>query len=72
MLGFMISLLLPIIVLGFGIYGWARGKKLIGGILILFGALMLASKMTAYLGIVIAAIFIYLGVSTLLKQRKVY
>lgn len=69
-IGYIVKLLMPLFVIGLGFYGIMRGKKWIGIILLFIGAIMFLSKASAYLGLILAGVFIYFGISMLLKQKR--
>ncbi len=71
--GAILGLLLPLILIGFGVLGWSYNKKWIGGILIALGGLMLLSKLGAILILILAIGLIVAGVSLFKKDnRRVY
>ncbi len=61
--GFIFSLLLPFILIGFGILGWVNGKKWIGGALAAIGGFMLLGKLGGLLMLVVAVGLILIGLS---------
>lgn len=72
-LGAIISFLLPFILIGFGILGWTNNKKLIGGILIAIGAIMLLGNLGGIIMLALAIGLIVAGVSLFKKNKhKVY
>lgn len=61
--GAIIGLLLPFILIGFGILGWANNKKWIGGILIVIGAMMLIGKLGGFIMLALAIGLIVAGIA---------
>lgn len=71
-IGWLLGLLMPILILALGYYGLMRGKKVIGIILLAVGAIMLLGKASAYTGLIIAGILIYIGISILSKRKNAW
>ncbi|MBH5317568.1 hypothetical protein I6N90_07020 [Paenibacillus sp. GSMTC-2017] len=67
--GKIFSLLLPIILIGFGVVGWMNNKKTIGGILIVIGAIILLGKLGGLLMLLLAIGLIVGGVA-MFKNNK--
>ncbi|GKU76086.1 hypothetical protein [Paenibacillus sp. L3-i20] len=67
--GKIFSLLLPIILIGFGVVGWMNNKKTIGGILIVIGTIILIGKLGGLLMLLLAIGLIVGGVS-MFKNNK--
>jgi hypothetical protein len=53
-LGAIFGMLLPFILIGFGVLGWVNNKKIIGGTLIVFGAILLMGKLGGFLMLLLA------------------
>lgn len=70
-LGWIFGLLLPFILIGFGIVGWMNNKKIIGGILIAIGGVMLLGKLGGIFMLLLAIGLIVVGVS-LFKNKRSY
>ncbi|MGO4370585.1 LiaF transmembrane domain-containing protein [Paenibacillus sp. 2TAB19] len=70
--GAILGLLLPFILIGFGILGWVNGKKIIGGVLAAIGGLMLLGKLGGILMLLLAIGAIAWGVSMVKKSRHGY
>jgi predicted membrane protein len=68
-LGWIISLLMPFILIGLGVVGVKNDKKVIGGILIVVGAFMLIGKLAGIIALLLAIGIILWGVS-MFKRRK--
>lgn len=68
-LGWIISLLMPFILIGLGAVGLRNNSKVIGGILIVVGAIMLLGQMGKIIGLLIAVGVIVWGFS-LFKNRR--
>jgi predicted membrane protein len=68
-LGWIISLLMPFILIGLGVVGVKNDKKVIGGILIVVGAFMLIGKLAGIIALLLAIGTILWGVS-MFKRRK--
>ena len=62
-LGRIIGFLIPFIMIGFGILGWVNNKKLIGGILIGFGGMLLLGKFGGLMMLILAIGLVVAGVS---------
>lgn len=71
-LGWIFSLLLPFILIGFGIVGWSNNKKVIGSILIAVGGVMLLGKLGGIIMLLLAIGLIVFGVSMFKGNRKSY
>ncbi len=61
--GRIIGFLIPFILVGFGILGWMNNKRLIGGILIGLGGIMLLGKLGGLLMLILAIGLVVAGVS---------
>ncbi len=71
--GAIINLLLPFILIGFGVLGWMNNKKWIGGILIFIGAMMLLGKLGGWLMLLLAIGLIAAGLGMFRgSSRKSY
>jgi lia operon protein LiaI len=70
-LGHLFSLIIPLAMLIFGYIGFQGGKKLFGGVLMFFGAIILFGKLSGLIGLVIAIALIAYGIS-MLKKKKAY
>lgn len=72
--GRIIGLLFPFILIGFGVLGWMNNKKLIGGILIAIGAIVLLGKLGGLLMLLLAIGLIVGGISMFKSNnnRKTY
>jgi hypothetical protein len=68
-LGWVMSLLVPIALLAFGYLGIKNGKSFLGGVLMVLGGLMLFGRMIPLLTIIIAVLLIGWGISTFTKKR---
>ena len=68
-LGWIISLLMPFILIGLGVVGVKNNSKVIGGILIVVGAFMLLGKLAGIITLLLAVGIILWGVS-MFKHRK--
>jgi len=66
-----IKFLFPFILLGLGVIGWRNGNKIIGGLLVGFGALLVLSKFSQVIMVLIAIALVAYGVS-LLKSKRNY
>ncbi|MFF2889099.1 hypothetical protein [Paenibacillus sp. NPDC057967] len=70
-LGWIFGLLLPFILIGFGVVGWMNNKKIIGGVLIAIGGVMLLGKLGGIFMLLLAIGLIAVGVS-LFKNKRSY
>lgn len=68
--GAILGFLLPFILIGFGVVGWMNGKKWIGGILIVIGAMMLIGKLGGIIMLVLAIGLIAAGVALFKKDKR--
>lgn len=71
-LGWIFGLLLPFILIGFGILGWSNNKKVIGGLLIGIGGVMLLGKLGGIIMLLLAIGLIVFGISMFKGNRKSY
>ncbi|SDW49243.1 hypothetical protein [Paenibacillus sp. CF384] len=69
-LGWIISLLMPFILIGLGVVGIRNNSKIIGGILIVVGAIMLIGKLAGLFALLLAVGLIVWGVSLFKNRRK--
>ena len=69
-LGWIISLLMPFILIGLGVLGLKNDKKIIGGILIVVGAIMLLGKLAGIFTLLLAIGLIVWGVSVFKGARR--
>lgn len=58
-LGFLFSLLVPILIIGLGVAAWNNGSKLLGGVIAVIGGVILVGKLS-FLFVWIAAIALIL------------
>lgn len=65
----LMSILFPAVLAALGYYGIKCGRSVIGWILLVVGTLTLLSKLSGLIALIIAAGFIYYGI-TLLKNRN--
>ncbi|MEO3946790.1 hypothetical protein [Gorillibacterium sp. CAU 1737] len=72
LVGWVVSLIVPIALIAFGYLGIKNGKRLIGGFLVFLGAVILIGKLTPLIGWVIAALLIAFGISILTKKNNSY
>lgn len=69
-LGFLFGLLIPILIIALGVMAWTNGNRLVGGIIALFGAIMLLGKLS-FLFVWAAAIgMVLIGISMLTKRPR--
>ncbi|MEF2243629.1 MULTISPECIES: LiaF transmembrane domain-containing protein [unclassified Paenibacillus] len=72
-LGAIIGMFMPVIMIGLGILGWANQKKVIGGILIVLGSLMLLAKLSGLFMWIIAIGLVVAGYSVIKNNgRRTY
>ncbi|RJE91332.1 hypothetical protein D3P07_04585 [Paenibacillus sp. 1011MAR3C5] len=69
-LGWIFGLLLPFILIGFGVVGWMNNKKIIGGVLIAIGGVMLLGKLGGIFMLLLAIGLIAVGVSLFRNKRS--
>lgn len=69
-LGWIFGLLLPFILIGFGVVGWMNNKKIIGGVLIAIGGVMLLGKLGGFFMLLLAIGLIAVGVSLFRNKRS--
>ncbi|REK75613.1 LiaF transmembrane domain-containing protein [Paenibacillus paeoniae] len=69
-LGWIFGLILPFILIGFGVVGWMNNKKIIGGVLIAIGGIMLMGKLGGIFMLLLAIGLIVVGVSLFTNKRS--
>ncbi|MCM3749735.1 hypothetical protein M3223_20490 [Paenibacillus pasadenensis] len=69
-IGWLVSLLFPVILLGLGYIGWRNGNRLIGGILAFIGAIMLLGKLSGLILALLAIGLIVWGVAKIKDNRS--
>lgn len=69
-LGWVIELLMPFILIGLGVLGLKNDKKIIGGILIVVGAIMLLGNLAGIFTLLLAIGLIVWGVSVFKGARR--
>ncbi|BBH24710.1 hypothetical protein Back11_60550 [Paenibacillus baekrokdamisoli] len=70
-LGWLIGLVMPFIFIGLGAIGLKNNSKVIGGILVAVGAIMLLGKLAGIIALLLAIGLILWGVSMFKGQRRV-
>jgi|GEM_PF-404494 len=65
---FLLGLLIPILIIGLGVMAWTSGRKIIGGVIVLIGALMLIGKLAPLLVWIAAIALIVYGISMLRRK----
>lgn len=68
-LGGIIKFLFPFILVGLGVIGWRNGSRIIGGLMIGIGGLVLFDKFQGVIMLVIALALVAYGVS-IIKGRR--
>jgi len=68
--GAIINLLLPFILIGLGILGWANNKKWIGGILIVIGSIMVLGKLGGLIMLALAIGLIVVGIGMFKSSNR--
>lgn len=63
--GFIISLLIPVLIIGLGVMAWRRENRLVGGILAVIGGFMLLGKLSAVIFWIAVIGLIVFGISML-------
>lgn len=69
-LAWIIKLLFPLILIGLGVVGWRNNSKVLGGLMIAFGGLMVIGKFHTLIMLGIAIALVAFGVSYLNNKRK--
>ncbi|WP_010271514.1 LiaF transmembrane domain-containing protein [Paenibacillus senegalensis] len=69
-LGGLMGYLIPIAMIGLGYVGFQNGKKLLGGVIFLLGAMLLIGKLTWIIGLIVAVAMIAYGVSMISKMNS--
>ncbi|WP_201755626.1 LiaF transmembrane domain-containing protein [Paenibacillus glycinis] len=69
-LGWIIGILMPFILIGFGVVGIRNNSKVIGSILIVVGGLMLLPKLFGLISLLLAIALIVWGVSMFKNRQK--
>lgn len=70
-IGFLLSLLFPLALIGLGVLGIKNGKSVIGWILVVIGLLSLLSRMSGWFGLLTAVVLIIVGLYVF-RSKKVY
>jgi len=65
---FLLGLLIPILIIGLGVMAWLNGRKIIGSVIVLIGALMLIGKLAPLLVWIAAIALIAYGISMLRRK----
>jgi hypothetical protein len=68
--GFLMGLLIPILIVGLGVMAWNNGRRFLGGVIGLIGALMLIGKLSFLFVWAAAIALIIFGVSMILRRRS--
>ncbi|GIO15943.1 hypothetical protein J19TS2_54980 [Cohnella xylanilytica] len=63
--GFIISLLIPVLIIGLGVMAWRRDNRIVGGILAVIGGFMLLGKLSAVIFWIAVIGLIVFGISML-------
>jgi len=63
--GFIISLLIPVLIIGLGVMAWRRDNRLVGGILAVIGGFMLLGKLSTVIFWIAVIGLIVFGISML-------
>ncbi|TMV46398.1 hypothetical protein FE783_25860 [Paenibacillus mesophilus] len=71
-LGFLMSYLFPIALLGLGYYGIRNGSKFFGWVLFVIGLFALIGKFSGLFAIIFAAGLIYFGFTILKKKQSMF
>lgn len=71
-LGWLMSYLIPIALVGIGYVGIKNGSRFFGWVIFIIGLIALLGKFAGLFGFLIAAGFIVYGISLLKKERNVY
>ncbi|MFD0714450.1 hypothetical protein [Paenibacillus sp. GCM10027626] len=69
-LGWIISLLMPFILIGLGVVGVRNNSKTVGYILIVVGAFMLLPKIAGFVTLIVAIAVILWGISMFSRQKR--
>ncbi|GAB6927189.1 hypothetical protein JCM10914A_11720 [Paenibacillus sp. JCM 10914] len=72
LLGWLFSLLIPVLMIALGYYGVRRGNTLIGWVILGIGVIWLMGKLSWVIGPILGIILIIYGVSRLKKGRPRY
>jgi len=68
--GFLISLVIPILIIGLGVMAWQRGRRIIGGVLAVIGALMLLGKLSVLIFWIAVIGLIVFGLSMIGRNNR--
>jgi len=71
-LGWLMSYLIPLALVGIGYVGIKNGSKFFGWVIFIIGLIALFGKFAGLIGFLIAAGFIVYGISLLKKEKKAY
>ncbi|NMO95579.1 hypothetical protein [Paenibacillus lemnae] len=72
LLGWLFSLLIPILMIGLGYYGIKQGNTLIGWIVLAIGIMSLIGKLSWLIGPLLGIALIVFGISRLKRNRHRY
>ncbi|RUS46147.1 hypothetical protein [Cohnella sp. AR92] len=67
--GFILSLLIPVLVIALGVMAWRRGNRFVGGVLGVIGGLMLLGKLSTVLFWIAAIGVILFGLSMIRRNN---
>jgi hypothetical protein len=65
---FLMGLLIPILIIGLGVMAWRSGRRIIGGVIAVIGALMLIGKLAPFLVWAAAIALIIYGISMMSRR----
>ncbi|WP_028563164.1 LiaF transmembrane domain-containing protein [Paenibacillus pinihumi] len=68
-IGWLFSLLFPLLLIGVGVIGWRNNSRIIGGAFLAVGAVLLLAKLSKVIFLVLAVLLVIWGVSMLTKKR---
>ncbi|MBJ6360198.1 hypothetical protein ACFOQM_02560 [Paenibacillus sp. GCM10012307] len=68
-IGWLFSLLFPLLLIGIGVVGWRNNSKVIGGAFLAVGAVLLLAKLSKILFLILAVLLVLWGVSLLTGKR---
>lgn len=71
-LGWLMSYIIPLAMIGLGYVGIKNGSKFFGWVIFVIGLIALVGKFAGLIGFIVAAGFIVYGVSLLKKDKQAY
>lgn len=68
-IGWLFSLLFPLLLVGIGVIGWRNNNRVIGGAFMAVGGLLLIAKLSKVIFFILAVLLIFWGISLFRGKR---